>query len=422
MSSTVTPAMRGTFGNIEYFIVTMPAQELTSKLVIPKEVEGWQELSIEEQYQREINYRRVKSQIAPYLVADDDRFFGAFIVTVINHEQMGFEPLTDIFRANVPNLYRDASKAFGFLTMSGQEVLVPLDGQHRLAALKFAITGKDEKQAPIIGLDSDTSIAQDTCTVMLIRHEPDKSRKIFNKVNRYAKPTTKAENLITADDDVVAVIVREDIVGSEHAIPDAIVNFKSNTLNASSGYFTTLATLYESTKFLLEDTHGKINTNLLPPKSERVVYREQAQQFWETVCSEVDLFRDAIHDSSETGNERRKQIRADYVLGRPVAQWALVQAIVRLYRPDKDSGFTPGLRDICQRVNALDWRVDAPRWQYVLMTGDKMLAGRTVVNVAGRIIAYWLGEVLSDGEIQELNERYSGSGASGRLAPPMEVV
>ena len=84
------------------------------------------------------------------------------------------------------------------MSLQGNEILVPLDGQHRLAALEFAISGKDEKQRPIPDIQARADVAEDVCTVILITHDGPKSRKIFNKVNRYAKKTTKAENLITA--------------------------------------------------------------------------------------------------------------------------------------------------------------------------------------------------------------------------------
>ena len=306
--ASVLPAMRGRFGSTDYYIVTMPAKELTERLVIPREIEGWDDLSLEERYQRDINYNRVRRQIAPYLVQDDDRFFGAFIVTMLHSEKTDFEPMTKIFGEKVPNLYKSAGSAFGFLTLEGTEVLVPLDGQHRLAALGFAITGKDEKQQHIRDLEPRTEVAEDICTVLLIKHDESKSRKIFNKVNRYAKRTSKAENLITADDDIIAVIVRESVVGANNIIPDVLVNARSNTLTVKASEFTTLSTLYESTKYLLEDTHGRINTETLPDKATQGVMRKEATEFWETLCSSVDHFSNAVLDPTDQGDARRREI------------------------------------------------------------------------------------------------------------------
>ena len=417
--ATVLPAMRGKFGSTDYWIVTMPAKELTERLVIPQEIEGWSDLSLEERYQREINYGRVKRQIAPYLVQDDDRFFGAFIVTMLHSEETEFEPMTKIFGDKVPNLYKSAGAAFGFLTLEGNEVLVPLDGQHRLAALEFAMAGKDEKQQVIRNLEPRLDIAEDICTVILIKHDESKSRKIFNKVNRYAKKTSKAENLITADDDVIAVIVRESVVGVNNIIPDVLVNARSNTLTVKASEFTTLSALYEGTKYLLEDTHGRINTETLPDKATQGLMRKEATEFWETLCSCVDHISSALLDPTDQGDARRREIRADYLLGKPVAQWALVQAIVQLREEDSETGSRMGLKEACQLVNRLDWSIAEPRWQQVLMNGDKVVSGKSAVNFASQVIAYWLGRNLDDQAISDLRERYRSQGGTGQLAEPI---
>ena len=285
-------------------------------------------MSIEERYQREIDYNRVRKQIAPYLASDEDRFFGAFIVSVLNGDQMEFQPLGDMV-SRIPALYRTAGSTFGFLTLEGNEILVPLDGQHRLAALEFAITGKDEKQRPIAGMDTNTEVAKDVCTVILLRHHREKSRKIFNKVNRYAKSTTKGENLITADDDVIAVIAREDI--ADDIIIARLINYKSNTLSARSHEFTTLSTLYEATRLVLEDLEGKrIDTQNLPPAQQIKPLKDTAMEFWKTLSEKIDLFSQALHDTTEAGDDKRREIRADFILGKPFGQLCLVHAVVRL--------------------------------------------------------------------------------------------
>lgn len=395
---TVHPAMQGTMGSTRYWLVTMPAKELTERLTIPKQIDGWDDMSIEERYQREIDYNRVRRQIAPYLTTDVDRFFGAFIVSVLNAENVAFEPLPTMV-SKLPNLYKQAGSALGFLTLAGSEVLVPLDGQHRLAALDFAITGKDEKKRSIEGLEANVDVAGDDCTVILIRHDAVKSRKIFNKVNRYAKKTSKAENLITADDDVIATIVREDI--ADEVIPARLVNYKSNTLNARAEHFTTLSTLYEATKVLLEDLQGRIDTQTLPDQATIKTLRDEAVDFWSHLCEKIDLFVYALHDASEGGDEKRREIRKDFLLGKPIAQFALAQAVVRL-RCEDERGSRLSMDEVCKRVNDLDWSIDNPDWQRVLMTGDRVVAGRTAARFAGRVVSYMLGERLTDEEMTEL--------------------
>ena len=413
---TLLPAMQGKFGSTDYWIVTMPAKELTERLTIPKELDGWEEMSIEERYQREIDYNRVKKQIAPYLSMDEDRFFGAFIVTMVNAEDVVFEPLGDLM-SRIPQLYKTAGNSFGFLTLEGNEIMVPLDGQHRLAALQFAITGKDEKQQAISGIGSNIGVANDICTVILLKHDGGKSRKIFNKVNRYAKRTTKGEDLITADDDVLAVIVREDI--SDDVIPARLINYKSNALNKTAPEFTTLSTLYEATKCVVEDAIGKVDTQNLPSQQEKKIIQETAVEFWTDVCERVDLFSQALHDAGETGDSKRIEIRQDFVLGKPFAQLALVNAIVGIRVPDPESGARMSMAEVCQRINSLDWKVDNPDWQNVIMNGERVLSGRTAAIFAGRVISYLLGEKLSDEQEQALKKRYTEIAKGQSLRDPL---
>ena len=421
--ASLLPAMRGKFGSTEYYIVTMPAKELTERLVMPRDTEGWDNLSIEELYQRDVNFRRVRQQITPYLTSDEDRFFGAFIVTMINSDDIKFEPSTNILRGSgVPELYREAAEAFGFLSLKGSEVLVPLDGQHRLAALKFAISGKDEKQQDIDGLGEYTGneIAGDDCTVLLIQHDSMKSRKIFNKVNRYAKKTSTAENLITADDDIIAVIVRENIVGDANVIPTRLVNYGSNTLSVRAPEFTTLSTLYQGTRAYLEDLEGKkIDTQMLPDKANQRIFRQNAEKFWTDICQNVGHFADALADSTEGGDAKRRELRQDFVIGKPVAQWAVVEAILRLCGENQKTAQRMSTQEASERINELDWSMENQRWQQVLLHGNRVVSGRTAVNFASQVVSYWLGEPFDDARIAELKQTYHERSNGGELAEPV---
>lgn len=411
--ATAIPAMRGQFGSTEFWLVTMPAKELCERLVIPKEMSDWEDLTIEERFQRDINYNRVKTHIAPYLANDPDRFFGAFIVDIFNGDDVQFEPIGAIVK-NLPTLYQHAARTFGFLYLQGDEVLVPLDGQHRLAALKFAISGKDEKSKDIAGISPNLDVAKDSCTVILIRHQPKKARKIFNKVNRYAKATSKADNLISADDDIAAIISREEI--TDQLINERLVNYETNTLKPKSVEFTTLSIVYDSTVALLEEYFGKINTTALPSESDQKLYRETAKQFWSEILQRVQLFAQALMDPEETGDGRRIEIRKDFTLGKPIIQAALIRAILRLQTPDED-GSRLSTKVICERINHLDWAVTNPTWQHVLMIGDKVITGKQAMMFASRFIAYLLGEKLEEKEREVLAQQYAGPFSTDKKLP-----
>ena len=302
--STTVPAMRAKFGSIDYYIVTMRAAELASKLHMPSELPGWEEMEIEERFQREVDYKRVRDHVAPYLAMDPDRFFGAMIVDIYNPEGVRFEPIKDVVTKALPGLYNSAANSFGFLHLEGGEILVPLDGQHRLAAMRFAIEGKDQNRQPIPNFSPNLDVGRDEVTVILVLHDPKKARKIFNKVNRYAKSTSKAEDLITADDDIVAVLVRKVVVNE--LIGERLVNYKSNTLSAKSPEFSTLSTLYDATLEFLQEVHGgKIDTTVLPPPAQQAVLQASTRDLWrETLISKFTLFEAALADRGEPGDSK----------------------------------------------------------------------------------------------------------------------
>ena len=212
MASTI-PAMRGELGSTQYFLVTMKAKEVAEKMKAAVEIEGWESLSLEQKYQRDINFNRVRRDIAPYLATDRDRFFGALIVAVQHGEKMLFEPVKEVMGGkSFTGSHRLAADGLGFLSLSGEEILIPIDGQHRAKAIDFAIRGKDHQDKEL-EFEANPEVATDDITLILIhfdtKEDVSKARKIFSKVNRYAKNPVKAENLIIDDDDINAVFARE---------------------------------------------------------------------------------------------------------------------------------------------------------------------------------------------------------------------
>lgn len=401
--ASVHPVMVGQFGTTEYYMLTMKAGDVANQLIIPKEMPDWDDMELEERFQREINYNRVRTQIAPYLALDPDRFFGALIVDVINGEEMEFEPLGRI-AGKPPKLYETAARAFGFLTLSGKEVLVPLDGQHRLAALKFALSGKDERQRPITLFDPNTEIATDDILLILVKHDRGKARKIFNKVNRYAKPTSKADNLITSDDDVVAIIARNQI--ANELIGSRLVQYGSNTLSKGTHHFTTLATIYEATKHILEAEFGKISDRELPDSNKKSLYQSEAVRHWKQLLDGVSEFTLALADQGMSGDKKRVEIRNSNLLGKPIAQLAVVWASVYLVHATCSDGSRIAFGSIVERINKVDWSMDNLLWQKILMDGQRVVSGRQAANFAGRFISYYLGLPLDEVELGDLASLY----------------
>ena len=402
--STTVAAMKARLGNTDYYILSMKAQELVNKVKIPKEIEGWEDLSVDERYQREINYNRVKTQIAPYLAQDESRFFGAIIVAAFHFdENIDWEPLDVVVPKGVPKRYVADLESIGFLNFRGGEMLVPLDGQHRLKAIEFALTGRDEKSKDIPNMETCAHLAQEDVTVILIPYEPAKARKIFTRVNRYAKPTTTGQNIIVDDDDIFAVLAREianDLIGG------SLVKYTSNTLRDSDAEFTTLSIIYNCNETIITGTFPgkKIEKTQLPSIDKQRLYRDKVREVWETILEDIEVFADMLHDKETTGDNKRREIRKTNLLGRPVTQECLVRAFIRL------CGAPSHMRSqtICKRLNKLPWEINASNvevWQRILWNGGtdgKILTKNRNRNLTTSIISYMVGEKLSVEQINKL--------------------
>ena len=139
--ATLIPAIKAKLGNTEYFESTMKVRDLVQAVRPPKEMDTWANLGIEERMQRDPDIKRIKNQLVPYLVRNQDRFFGSIVVLVYKGK-LEFETLSDLAK-NVPAAYKHIAQQIGFLTIDGGTLIV-LDGQHRLLALRMVQQGDAE--------------------------------------------------------------------------------------------------------------------------------------------------------------------------------------------------------------------------------------------------------------------------------------
>lgn len=399
--ATTVASMKGKLGSTEYFILSMKAKELVEKAIIPSEMDDWKNMTLEEKEQREINYTRVKNQIAPYLARDEDRFFGAIILAARNFDPSNFEPISDVATKGLPNLYKTQAQCMGFLTLTGGEELIPLDGQHRLKAIKFAIEGKDEKSKVINSFTPCSNLANEDITVMLIPYDTKKARKIFTKVNRYAKPTITGQNLVTDDDDIIAVLSRK-IANDQEIIGARLVKYNNNTLNDSKDWhFTTLGTLAVCNDAILSSHFPEKIDRTRPVDTEkRSLYTDKVSEVWKFLVENIDLFSDMLEDKDETGDDKRREIRQNYLLGKPVPQACLVSAFAHLTVGSQSLTSS----EAAKKLNAIDWRKDADEWDRLFMSGGKIITKNK--KLVTDILFYRAGGTLNSDQKEALLDRY----------------
>ena len=396
--SYIMPAMKSKMGNNEYYIVTMSAMDLVKNTKIPKEMPGWDNLSLEEKEQRDINYNRVKKDMIHYLAGREDRFFGSVIVAVDGLERLKFTSLRDMKNCNLDDNYMTDGDAIGFLHFQGEEIYFPIDGQHRIKALEFALEGKDEKSKDIDGFRPSPEVAKDRITVIMIpKNDNKKLRSIFTSVNRYAKPTTTGQNLVVDDNDVVAILARKvtnDLISAD------LVNYKTNTLNDKNGYFITLSTIAKCTEHIL--THiseeRRIDRKKLPDPDTLSLYENETIATWEFLLEGIGKFSDGLADKSGSGDEVRKELKRDYLLMRPLGFVVLFGAYLKAIHEDV---ITP--QEAVSRLNSVDWSFDSALWKTLLWSSNKIQTKNEALAI--EILTY----VISDNypsDQKELLEKY----------------
>ena len=409
------PALRGKFGSTEYFLTTMPVSELVSRVKFPVEMPEWDDGSIEERYQRKLDMRRIKKELAPYFSEDPHRFSGSLVLAVLNHSEMGFEHMSKITGdlKNIPNLYRNAAAEMGFVIMQGQEMLVPLDGQHRVKAFKIAIEGDAADGVTPPAARPNIDLARDAAAVILVRFNKTASRYIFNKINRYAKPTGKADKLITDDDDAVAVITRRLVAGG--VIPQRLVNIDTNTLSEKAREFTTLATFYDANKKLLSALPVP---STIPPEKlkplERDSCMEELRDEWKRLLSGIGQWKRATADLSEGGDAARVELRKTSVLGRPLGQASLINGYALACKKDRHAD-----RDgLVKKLDGMDWSMGAALWKGLLVKPNgKIMAGKSASNSAGTMIAHMIGAKLTRKESDGVMKFVHGNASEGHHLP-----
>ncbi|MBF2755309.1 MAG: DGQHR domain-containing protein [Gammaproteobacteria bacterium AqS3] len=430
---TTVPAMKGKMGDINYYVISMKAGEVIQTLKIPKDMPGWDNLTIDEKYQRDINYRRVRDHIAPYLASNPSRFFGALIVTVMNSNgPLNFRALNDdAFAGELRSDYQSASDNIGFLTFQGREVIVPLDGQHRLKALEFAITGLDNQGNPIPGIRKPCiELASEDIVLILvdpIKNKTEKIRRIFTRINLTARRPTTGENIVTNDDDIIAVLAR-DIASNEIEkgvrIGADLVKFKDNTLRKQDPYFTTLAIIYNINEAIIKAYFPPPDITRLPDSEKADEYEEQCKKIWAFLLKNIETFQLMLSDLESDGDELRCQIRQSNLLGKPVGQECLFKAFLKL--TNGSGGFS--WKEAAKRLNQLPWLINDENisgyWENVLWSGTAE-SGRIITKnriLTTLLIMHLAGGVLPDEEKQKLKEDFAALFPSDDRPLPDPVI
>jgi DNA sulfur modification protein DndB len=391
-------------GSTVFYQTVIPARDLVELVRHPGKENRWAYKGIEERMNNDPSIRRVKSDLIPYLENSENRFFGSLIV-LVNGGKLEFR---SAFVATAPV----GSERLGCLILEDGELVV-LDGQHRLIALQEVV---DQSMVSLYG----SSAENDDICVIFIEHETDeKTREIFNRVNRRAKLASRSDHLIVNEDDAYAVIARQLLNENEPlGLQDeegelVLVNWKNHTLSARNRHFTTLSTVYETVKLILKH-QGKLEgwetRKDLTQEDRREAY-EIVKQFWQTVIDHLEPLEQAYKNSSFVPQMRSAGHRYSLLL-KPVGQIALFEGLAIA----TDKNHKLALVTAVKRANEIDWSMANSQWKGNLVRSSGIVDTRTDQRRnAAYLIAYLIAaDRMSEDEKKKIHTLYNSGRKGGK--------
>jgi DNA sulfur modification protein DndB len=400
--ATPIPAIRGKMGSTPYYVATMAARDLIlTTRPAAEDRDKWTSASIDERMQREPYMKRVREQIVPYLAEHKDRFFGSIIV-VVPEGSIEFDPVTNYAR-NLPPAYRQGGEAMGFIILlKGERVI--LDGQHRWYAEREVI------QSPEYLGDEQGAVGDDDLTVIFVENtDPRKTRGIFNKVNRYAKPTTRSDNILTSEDDGYFIVTRrlldpdnEDAPLAERVTEDdegrvskyELVQWRSSTLTKTMRHLTTIGAVAENVKSILVlGGRDDLDRIVSPPEPVLEAAFDEVAPWFFTLLDRLDAYREALADPDSIKVTRFDVDHPHTLLLRPVGQIALIRGITRAMElsRDRETGqLQLTLVEAVERINKIDFSGNANSiWRdTIVRASGRMVARNEAYNLAADLLAY----------------------------------
>ncbi len=447
------PALRSKMGEWNYYVVKMSARELADNVQLASAVYDENILdesiqrTLDEEIQRTLRETRVYKEIVEYLKRQPYRFFSSLVVAALEGNPMFYpveiteDPQFVIFRDD-----QRLNEAFGLLKFDGTQKYYALDGQHRLSAIKTLL---DRTNSLSDGAPEDFE-NDEFSVIVVVPSQADsnqtfmqKYRRLFTNLNRYAKKTDKATDIMMDEDDTFAILTRQLINKNDffkspegRQKESTRIKTKSKNLSVNDPHFTSLETLYEMNIALLKSEQretigwGPISTEgenentfkrFRPPEEYVESLYSELEMYWNALLAELPVLHNEpttkmrIHELPDAETEDG----TDHLLFWPIGQQMLAEIVRTLLDkrlPDPENPTPDAVRETLSGLNQLEWRLHHAPWRYFLLIRsaanrwNMRSEERAKAVRCGRIIQQWiLGlEELDESRVERLKKDWAG--------------
>lgn len=263
---------------IPYYLCAVPWDFARTRFTLIDELpsSAREEWSLSELFQREIDWKRIKTELVKYLKSETQpQFFNALTIALLpkdgdtfggNYKSQTCPPLNDPDMEPAQEVggiqlypFKDSGGAAGKLRWDVKTtVAVAVDGQHRLAAIKelgnqAEAARREASTVPVLILIPDQSAG------LILPPQPKGTdpikatlRRIFIDLNKHAKDIPLAREILLDDQDIHRVCLRRLISErlsakeAENKLPLGLVDWISEENKIDKGPFVTTVLLLEA--------------------------------------------------------------------------------------------------------------------------------------------------------------------------------
>ncbi len=368
------PALRGTFGDWTYYSCLMPLRDLASRVSYADDIHESKALS--ELIQRTLEGKRAQ-HIAAYLNTPE-RFFNALVLATYGGNPEWFE--VGNFKSSahadiLAEVAEEAMDALGFLRLGAKAKIFALDGQHRLAGIREALSDGSEAK-------------NDVVSVLLVGHKTtasglQRTRRLFTTLNKTAVPVRKKDIIALDEDDVMAIIARRLVeTNDQFRDPRIAVIGSPNIPVGNRTCLTTITNLYDVLKILfLFETKNRTDRHLRfnRPSDERLDhYYRVATDFFTALSKAFAPVRGVMNDADpEAVTSKQRGAHGGHLLFRPIGLELFTRLATALAKSRSIE-----LQDAVELLKVLP--VDLTKAPYAGVIWD---SGRSTIKTTGKTLA-----------------------------------
>jgi len=383
MAKINLPCLRGRIGDWTYFSTIMKIKDIVenNRIITVAESELYTE-NINRILQREINKKRI-SQISKYLLENDEHFFSSIIVGIHRgNPEWSDVSISSLFSINEEVLDEESlsfiENKFGILTLSGEEEIFALDGQHRLKGLRSAF-------------QKNNNIGEEEVSLVYVIHDDnyiEKTRRLFTVLNKYAEKPKEAELIILEEDDLAAINSRRLITEHEHLSKlHCLSDTRTGNIQANDySSLTTLVTVNRINKILY---NKRRDFYTLRPSNEVIEeYYQLSKSFWDFLFQsfpELVRFVDGERDIYLNGDlfDRNPDTGGSLLL-RPVGQYFMAKT----FKHFKDSN---NLNHLIENIRNIDFNLSGNTLNYIFWNNGRMMPKE--LRLKERLFLFLLGDL-----------------------------